>query len=876
MRKSIGWVDSELGLDNITTSLRNISAALSDLAGKFNLFGDGLENVSLNFTIQEDKTLEGIKMQERQRQYIEKTYKTYLKYYEKIQKMAKESYGIDEGAIYALSNSRVAEIYGNDFEAIRGQFGYESITNPAGDRIEQISKIQRFIELMKQAAKEATPGMDAFWDSVAGMKVGRKLDMSTINSALADITEIKDKTESMTQKQNAIQELFNVGNSATDLSEIKVLLEDIALILKNDVAIGSDKVKEDLKEIMAVATSATSEIRAEITAISQLMSASANAESIADNKQIGEVAEETTKSILDLKEAESLNISTNETEAISALLPVLTEVIAKVGEKTNAFREEEVEVERIAKSETLSLSAVSKVLDDITLKIKEINANGLKIDIATGDLGNLTATVSAMNEITAKASTSKKSGDRAEDYGYLKAEAEALKYTNSLYSEQEKNLSRIFKLKTANLNLGDSFSDQEKNRQNLAEILTLEKRNAEIKKVLSESDAELISREEKLVKLQEELNRQYSNSSMAKEAAARDTVIKNAESFQKQVKELLKGGFGEKTNAELTNISATIESFANKARDVSVPVEELENEFKVLEGTIDEISEKTIPKMKTASAATVETMKLKIEEFIRKNPKMGESFIAEFRRLQDSIDLSSTVQDIANAKAEFSKLEAQINRLGKTGPRSLDILAKRIKQMSINFVAMYFSFYDMIRYGRQVVDTVTDIDTALTELRKVSDATDDRLSKSFENSAKTAKELGATIDDVINMTADWSRLGYSVDQAEDLARATTLMKNVSENISAEDASSYLISTLQGFNIEAENAVEIIDKYNNVANHMPISTAGIGQALQRSAASFKAANTDLSESIALVTTANAVLQNPEMVGKSLPTCIVICR
>lgn len=48
------------------------------------------------------------------------------------------------------------------------------------------------------------------------------------------------------------------------------------------------------------------------------------------------------------------------------------------------------------------------------------------------------------------------------------------------------------------------------------------------------------------------------------------------------------------------------------------------------------------------------------------------------------------------------------------------------------------------------------------------------------------------------------------------------------------------------------------------------TAGIGEALQRSAASFNAANTDLSKSIALVTTANSVVQNPETVGTTFKT------
>ena len=59
---------------------------------------------------------------------------------------------------------------------------------------------------------------------------------------------------------------------------------------------------------------------------------------------------------------------------------------------------------------------------------------------------------------------------------------------------------------------------------------------------------------------------------------------------------------------------------------------------------------------------------------------------------------------------------------------------------------------------------------------------------------------------------------------------------------------------------------IVGHKSNRLNNFAIDTAGIGQALERSAASFNAAHTNLSESIALVTTANAVVQNPESVGK----------
>lgn len=835
VRKSIGFTDSELGLDNIVSSLRTISNALSELSSKFNLFGDGLENVSINLNIQEDKTLEGIKMEEKRRQYIEKTYQTYLKYYEKIQKMAKQYYGVDEGAIYALANSRAAGIYGNDFEAIRGQFGYDAITDASGDRIEQISKIQRFIELIKQAAKEATPGLDEFWDAVSGMKVGRKLDMSTINSALADITEIKSKTEGMTQKQNALQDLFGgMTNSATDLSEIKVLLEDIALILKNDVSIGSEKVKENIKEIISVASSAATEIRAEINAISQLMNAPVNEDVVNNNKQMGDVAEQTTKAVLDLKDAESKSVTTNESDAISALLPVLTEVIAKIGEKTNAFREEESVVSDSVSSEIESLSKLSFTIEKIVEQLREMSSINVKLDIDSESLQNLTGPIGSLD---------------LSDIGDILKHSKELENLAKVLS----SVGKIDKVKEAvdlqgkDQDLVNAYEDAKKyDSERIAAEKALNKEREKGAKQQAKSDKEsekiIAKRDDLISKINESINNKKYISSV--ENSGLLPIFEQLSSLDEH-------------SMSYDDFSAAVQKAESELRAFTAENGKNQNSLRASDIAIDKLNDR-------------------IQEFVNNNSKMGKANANTFKSIANGLEYGMSKSAYQDALDSTIKLEAKIKELGLTGRSTFELLGNRIKQMSVNFIAMYFSFYDMIRYGRQVVTTIKDIDTAITELRKVSDASDTRLDQSFEKSAKTAKELGAAIDDVINMTADWSRLGYSVDQSEELARATTLMKNVSENITAEDASSYLISTLQGFNLEAGNAVEIIDKYNNVANHMPISTAGIGEALQRSAASFRAANTDLSESIALVTTANSVLQNPEMVGKGLPTCIVICR
>lgn len=60
------------------------------------------------------------------------------------------------------------------------------------------------------------------------------------------------------------------------------------------------------------------------------------------------------------------------------------------------------------------------------------------------------------------------------------------------------------------------------------------------------------------------------------------------------------------------------------------------------------------------------------------------------------------------------------------------------------------------------------------------------------------------------------------------------------------------------------------------NNFAITSAGIGEALQRSAAALAESGNSLDESIALVTAGNAVIQNPEQVGTALKTLALRLR
>jgi TP901 family phage tail tape measure protein len=117
---------------------------------------------------------------------------------------------------------------------------------------------------------------------------------------------------------------------------------------------------------------------------------------------------------------------------------------------------------------------------------------------------------------------------------------------------------------------------------------------------------------------------------------------------------------------------------------------------------------------------------------------------------------------------------------------------------------------------KQGVQYVREIDLALTELKKVTDETEETYDKFLETAAKTGAKLGSTISAVTEATATFAKLGYTIEQATEMAESAIVYKNVGDNIaSTEDAADSIISTMKGFKLEATEAMRIVDRFNEV-------------------------------------------------------------
>lgn len=247
-----------------------------------------------------------------------------------------------------------------------------------------------------------------------------------------------------------------------------------------------------------------------------------------------------------------------------------------------------------------------------------------------------------------------------------------------------------------------------------------------------------------------------------------------------------------------------------------------------------------------------------VKGYMQQNSRAVMMFKSDFDALIKGIASASTPEDLERLRNTFKNLQQEINNAGKAGLTFGERITSAVKKFAM-WTGMTNIVMKLVHTFRQMITNVKELDTAMTLLRRVTDETDSTYKTMFENATSKAKELNTSIKDLINSTAEFAKLGYKSQDAEVLAQAATVYKNVGQISTIEEATKSITSTLAGFKLQADDVWDVVDKFDNVGNKFAITSQGIGESLMRSAASLAESNNTLDESIALVTTANSVVK-----------------
>ncbi len=282
---------------------------------------------------------------------------------------------------------------------------------------------------------------------------------------------------------------------------------------------------------------------------------------------------------------------------------------------------------------------------------------------------------------------------------------------------------------------------------------------------------------------------------------------------------------------------------------------------------------------KSINKASMEVANLKatIHDYIAEHKKLeGTDVGKSLYELLEALNQSDAPEKIGELKKKYAELRAESKKLGLESKNLLDVFEKLFGQHLSTMITMA-ALHKAQDAMRKIYQNVVEIDTAITELRKVSEYAGKSLEEYMGRAAEQAQKLGVSISDYINSTADWKRLGYSDEDAENLATYSTLLKNVGDNIDdVNTSSSYLISTLKGFGLLASDAEDVVNKIDAVANTQPVTAKDLGEILTRSSAAMSAANNTLEETLALGAAANSVLQDADSVGTMMKSLSMYLR
>ncbi|MBO5970230.1 MAG: phage tail tape measure protein [Clostridia bacterium] len=269
----------------------------------------------------------------------------------------------------------------------------------------------------------------------------------------------------------------------------------------------------------------------------------------------------------------------------------------------------------------------------------------------------------------------------------------------------------------------------------------------------------------------------------------------------------------------------------------------------------------------------------KLDEFYEKYTKLrsNKAFADEYTQIRAGFDIHASEEAI---KKNEDAMKDYIHRAKQAG-LTTDTLGEKIQKAYQKFggwAIVSGSMMRVISTIRDMINNVVELDRCLVELKKVTSEVSGEYDAFMQRTKSSAKEIGSTMTDLVSATADWARLGYSLSDSEELAKISTVYANVGDDIEGiDDATANLISTIQGFKeLDASDALNVVDILNRVSNEFPASAGGLGESLRRSSAALSAAGNTLQESISLITAADAVLQDPASTGTMMKTISMYLR
>lgn len=252
--------------------------------------------------------------------------------------------------------------------------------------------------------------------------------------------------------------------------------------------------------------------------------------------------------------------------------------------------------------------------------------------------------------------------------------------------------------------------------------------------------------------------------------------------------------------------------------------------------------------------------------WLNNNTKAAKKYGDALQQLAEQQRTATNIGDARKYQSEVNAIKAAAATEGLTGNSFLTEMGRGFKQIG-QFVGVYGAIQKTVDTVGELVVNVREVDSAMTNLYKVTDETSAKYASFQKDSGKAAKDLGRTMSSYIDQTATWAKLGNTLSDSAELAKTSSIYANVGE-VDDETAVSDIITAMKAFNIQAKDSIQIVDQLNILGNKYATSSKDIGEGLKNSASVMALAGNSIQETEAMITGGAEITQEAGELGNAL--------
>jgi len=173
---------------------------------------------------------------------------------------------------------------------------------------------------------------------------------------------------------------------------------------------------------------------------------------------------------------------------------------------------------------------------------------------------------------------------------------------------------------------------------------------------------------------------------------------------------------------------------------------------------------------------------------------------------------------------------------------------------------------------QKAIENVTELNKAQTDLQIATGKSAEQMKSLMTDYNQLAKDMSSTTVNTTDAADQFLRQGKSISETNELIRDSLILSKIGQ-IESADATTYLTSVMNGFKVETEDVISVVDKLSATDMAAAVSSGGLAESMSKCANSADVAGVSMDSLIGYIATVSEVTQkSSSVVGESFKTIL----